>query len=346
VVELSFIDLRGNRQTWQIKDEPKPHNDGSDVCARLILSADGREAALQKWVPAEIATQRPSACDSLENEVRVGYRLLDRFIEGHPAEIVEVLGHDLDAAEPFLLAKRPRGLQVKDVAGQLSLDEQDEFEKGLFRALHCLAAIGVVHGDLSPLTVHWDQEKATVQLSDFGYAALVGDPVPPRVAATVISGWVRPPARRLAAHGDDIWAAGQLVLYAITGRADPAELSSRGPALRSLLDGVFADPVDTRPHASALLGRLSARPHVMAPRTEDDERFEEGRRKFDETLTQKQLPQRQRTAYGVDATGNTWIDRVLGIFGLAARPSRQVLLVAAGVAMVVIVLAVFAVWGS
>jgi serine/threonine protein kinase len=307
-IDLSFIDLHGRQQTWQVKVEPESLNDGGDIHSCIVRSVE--HEALKKWVPAEIAKQRPSACDSLENEAMVGYRLLDRFVGGHPDEIVEVHGHDLDAVEPFLLSEPPRGRQVKDVAVQLSLDEQDEFERGLFRALHCLAEVGIVHGDLSPHTVYWDPETATIQLGGFGFATLAGEPVPARAATPRIKGWVRPPVQRLAAHGDDIWAAGQLVLYTITGRADPTELSSRGPALRSLLDGVFADTPDARPHASVLLRRLSANSHAMAPRTAADERFEEGRRKFDETLARKQLPQRRSTA-NADSAGNTRISHAL-----------------------------------
>lgn len=302
MIDLSFIDLYGRRQIWQVKVEPESLNDGGDVRSHLVRSVE-REA-LKKWVPAETAKQRPSACDSLENEARVGYRLLDRFVGGHPAEIVEVIGHDLDAVEPFLLAEPPRGRQVKDIAVQLSLDEQDEFERGLFRALHCLAEVGIVHGDLTPHTVYWDPDTATVQLGGFGFATLAGERVSARAATPRIKGWIRPPAQQLAAHGDDIWAAGQLVLYAITGRADPTELGSRGPALRSLLDGVFADTADARPPASVLLRRLSAHPHARAPHTEADERFEEGRRKFDEALAQKQLLQRRNAANAADSTSS------------------------------------------
>jgi hypothetical protein len=351
-------------------------------------------------VPTEIASRRPNAYDKLENEARVAYRLLDRFVGGHPTEIAEVFGHDLDAvlnakpgskpgsqvgsqpgsqagfkpgsqlgsqhgasfagsssgtiyvnnsgaspnpakAEPFLLTELPRGCRAADLVGQLSLDEQDEFEKGLFKALQCLADIGMVHGDVSPHTVRWDHMTRQVQLTDFGYAALDGEPMPIRTAAPAIPGWVRPPTQRFAAHGDDMWAAGQVVLYVTTGRADPAELSSRGPALRSLLDGVFAESVAARPHASALLRRLSARPYTVAPPTEADERFAEGCRKFDETLAQKSRPPGWPGA-GPDAgdPGRTMNPEASGVTG---RASRQVLVWAACV--VVIALAVAVVWG-
>lgn len=285
---VTFTDLRGCPRTWTICPDGHVDTVADSVISRVVRTGDGREAVL-RWVPAATAAADADSCDPLENEARVAHRLVDLFADGHPPELLAVLGHDLDGVEPSLLTERPRGEPVVDIAGRLGVDEEHEFERSLFRALQCLADAGVVHGGLSPLTVRWDRETATVQLTDFSRAAVVGERVPVRPAPAV-PGWVNPPVGRVAAHADDMWAAGLLVLHAVTGRGDPADLDARGPALRSLLDGVFNPSPAARPAASVLLRRLSAAPHALAPPTESAEQFELGRARFDEELRAKFAP--------------------------------------------------------
>jgi len=322
-VELSFVDLRGRRHLWRAEPGPARPRPASAVSTRPVRSACGRQAVLL-WVPAALASQLPEACTELENEVRVAHRLLDRFAGGHPAEIAEVIGHDLDAPEPFVLVEPPRGRPVLEVAGRLGVADRDGFERGLFRALCCLAAVGMVHGDLTPLSVRWDVASRSVQIRDFAHAAATGEPVAARPPAA-IPGWSHPPVERLASPATDVWAAGQLVLHVATGQADPAGLEHRGAALRALLDGVFDASAPARPDARAVLRRLSARPPVPAPPTESAERFEAGRRLFDTIMAA----------------------RAAGRPAACLSPGRRALLSLVGAGLAVLALIAFvAVWGG
>ncbi|HSV64999.1 MAG TPA: hypothetical protein VLJ59_03695 [Mycobacteriales bacterium] len=285
--ELDFVDPHGRRQSWTVHYGPSSDSAGTAVRSRTVTS-DGGRTVVQRWVPAELATRVPASCDPLENEVRAGVRLAGRFRDAFPTEVVRLIGYDLDRAEPFLLLSPYRGVAVAEVAGRLGLAEQRQFEVSLFRSLLLLAEADIVHAGLTSTAVRWDGKA--VQISDFSYAAVVGDP---RVARRE-SAWASPNQRAgtgVAEAADDIWAAGMVVLHAVSGRADPLpDLAGRGPALQNLLRDVFAADGAQRPSAADLLRRLDA--HTYLPPAADgvQQAFAEGRQVFDRVLTEKWPP--------------------------------------------------------
>jgi hypothetical protein len=251
----------------------------------------GVREAVQRRVAGRFPPGTWEPFDRLDNEIRIGLLLAHRFGDGeYPPEMSRLVGYDIDAEEPFVLLGPYRGEQAHQLAGRLTLDQQRGFEVGLFRALRILEAARVVHGRLSPATVRWDEETASVQVVDFSRAVLVGEKRP----APGEPPWASPQQAAgggIAAAGDDLWSAGALTFHVTTGRpmAGPGpapDLSTRGAALQSLLAGVFAEAPAARPPAEQMLHRLRA-PDPRLGRDGIDPRFLDGCRQFDEILAGK-----------------------------------------------------------
>jgi hypothetical protein len=251
----------------------------------------------QRRVVGPLPGDRWGPYDLLDNEIRIGLHLARTFEDGsYPDELSRMIGYDVDADEPFILLVPYRGDPVERVAGRLKLDQERTFEAGFFRALRMLEAAHVVHGRISPATVRWDGAADAVQLVDFSRATLVGEPRPragqrPWSAAEQVAGVGK------AAPGDDIWSAGLLTYHVTTGRSvrptgEAPDLSVRGAALQTLLDGVFAANPAARPSVAQLLDRLRVPDPWPAGGDSGDSRFAEGGREFDQQLLRK-FPQAQ-----------------------------------------------------
>jgi hypothetical protein len=266
--KLSFRDHTGRRRTMTVRFEGSPTADGSGLFTQAATADDG-QAVVKRWLPADLLAERNDLCDLLENETRAGMRLATRFPDRYPAEVVRMLGYDVDGAEPFVLLAPSRGRPIGDV-GQLMLDDQRRFHISLLTGLVVLAEAQLVHNRLSQVTVRWD--GSTAQIGSFGYAAVIGD--------------ARPGGRGRVTADDDMWAAGQLILWVATGRADHTDLASRGPALRTLLEGVFASAFEDIPTAEDLLRRLGVTPRLPAPDPEVARTEARGRKLFDRTLAE------------------------------------------------------------
>jgi hypothetical protein len=289
---LRFVGINGERPAWTVHFGAETAADGSGLPARLLTADDGRVLAVQKWVPADLPSRLPAAYDLLENEIRAGTRLIRRYGRSYPVELARLVGYDVDAEQPFVLVTQPRGEPLDTVAGQLLLAEQRAFEASLFRALLLLAGADLVHGNLTPQTVRWD--GTAVQVRDFGHATVCGEP---RVGH---EGGVWSPAEQrtgtgAAAPADDVWAGGMLLYHVVTGRrpsvrTGPPNLADRGAALRSVLDGVFAETADGRPDAAEILRRMRADTALPPGSAGTDAVFEEGGRRFDEVRRSKLPP--------------------------------------------------------
>lgn len=296
--ELSFLATNGERTTWSVHFGTDTTTDEAGLPARLLTADDGRALALQKWVPASLPPRLPAAYDLLENEIRAGMRLLRRYGTSYPVEMARLVGYDADAEQPFLLVTQPRGEPLTAVAGQLLLAEQRAFETSLFRALLLLDEADLVHGNLTPRTVRWDRNRGTVQVRDFGHSAVRDEPRRPHDVGV----WTPAEQRHgtgAAVPADDIWAGGMLLYHVITGRQPsvrngPPNLADRSAALRTALDGVFAESADDRPDAAEILQRMRADATVSARPAGADSAFEEGGRRFDEVRRSK-WPTRDRT---------------------------------------------------
>ncbi len=271
---ISVHDAQGRTAEWHVRHAPSATMSETGLVSSRIMSNTGL-VAVKQWVPEDLAQREAAAGDELEREVMAGVRLLDRYpVDRYPAELVRLIGYNLDDVEPFVIVSPVRGTPFEE-SGQLRPDAREAFELSLLRGLAYLAEAGVTHHNLTPSTVHWD--GIDVQIRDFG-KAVVADR----------SG--EPSSNGQAGGGADIWSAGTLILRAATGRnslVGPEMLAGRGQALRDLLDGVFDEVPTARPSAACLLGRLNVTVRVPQEDLGAWQRFEEGRLRFDETLRAK-----------------------------------------------------------
>lgn len=273
---ITFRDADGRVSAWQVRYAQSPPRTAGGLITCRVTSDTG-VIAVRRWVPEALLDD--PVCEELEHEVRAGVRLLDRYGDQYPDELVKLIGYNLDVAEPFVLVSPVRGQPVADFR-DLRPDARDSFQISLLRGLVYLADAGVLHRGISGSTVYWDGDRA--QLRDFGSA---------RIAIRADEG----PAYSPSLGARDVEAAGSLILQLATGRpglSGQTALEGRGQALRDLLDGVFADRPEARPSARMLLARLNVAVHSPDEDQTALWRFEEGRQRFDEELRVK-WPARQ-----------------------------------------------------
>lgn len=222
----------------------------------------------------------PSAAyDRIDREVLAGLRLARWGEVGpHPPQLRRLEGCAPPGEPPFALLQPPVGTLVEDVAGQLVAAEQRAFVAGLLLALRWMSAAGVAHRALSPWTVRWDGR--TVQVGDFTSSSLIGTPrslagSPPWAPREQLDGRaaVGPVSDR-----DDVWAAGRLLFYAVTGSEPSRPELAAHPQLSELLQGVFSAPAQ-RPAPVELLrrARLADPVRRLPP---PDEALDRGRDEF------------------------------------------------------------------
>jgi hypothetical protein len=287
-VLLRFHDPDGRRETLAVRLDDWQIGSGSLLPVRGLTTSGGRRL-VQKMVPHAIGAAVPDEVyDLLENEVRVGVRLARCYRAAYPPELARLVGYDIDGELPFVLFDAPGGEPLATTAGDLLPEAQRRFQVSLLRGVLALSTVGVVHGHLDPVTVRFD--NTTVHIGDYARAAIGRE----WRAADGEPGWAAPEQRTAAgwAHvSADVWSAGALIYFAVTGQRPPAagasNLAHRGEALRRLLDGVFDHTPENRPTAAALLQRLRIDPTV--PRVEPfaDAAFDRGVTAFSHLLEQK-----------------------------------------------------------
>ncbi|PZG42580.1 hypothetical protein C1I98_19665 [Spongiactinospora gelatinilytica] len=254
--------------TWEVEAEPY-----TDPFERRITTVVDGTRLIERRVPR--SEGHDHLYDLLENEARMGARLLALLRRGYPAELPRLIGYNLDVAEPIVLWSDHRGEPVGRYAGRLLLAEQRELAAGLFRAVRILSACGIVHRRIEPGTVRWD--GAAVQLTGFGQAALVGDRRTRLGEAPYAAPAQREGHGRVAA-ADDLWSAAMVVYRTVTGR----EVSDRPdlgpvPALQPIQDVFSADP----PSAAEVLARLRMPDPLQGAPVEPDPGLAEARAAFD-----------------------------------------------------------------
>ena len=231
-----------------------------------------------------------SRYDGLDREISIGLRLSRGYVapgREYPPELARLVGYDVDAPEPFAVFLPYRGEPLKGLARRFLLPDQQAVESGLFRALHQLAALGIVHRAISPDTVLWDAGSSRVQVVDYSHAVVAraggGD------GAVAESPWLCPADVRRVDPRVDVWSAGAVIYYVVADRrigdGDPlTDPALRNSDLHRHLVRILADSVDSRPAAREVLGAL--RPHdnpqeplqaVDAP----EESFQRGAEQFD-----------------------------------------------------------------
>lgn len=256
----------------------------TQLLQKRIASRTGRRV---DWTPY----------DTLDREIAVGVQLLRNCAAAqrpYPAELARLVGYDVDAVEPFALYLPYRGEPVSAFAGRLMMRDQRAFEVGLFRALRYLEAFGVTHRAIGPETVRWDPVAGRAQIVDFSRAALAGR----ALASAHRSPWLHNSDATSCDPRADVWSAGALVYYAISGRqpgdgdpsADPVMESS---ALRGLSPRILADRAELRPSAAEVLAALNEPEPWPVPQfdpTEEDELFERGAEDFDRVFPPRHPP--------------------------------------------------------
>ena len=209
---------------------------------------------------------------SLENAVATGLRMLRRFEadqwfpwerpgRSYPPELSRLLGYDLADDRPFMVTAEA-GEPVSSLARPLTPDQVRDFASSLARGLYLLEGLGIVHGRLSDVTVHWDPRSRKTQINGYEIARRPGDP-----RARVTSPWTSPEERQGTGYSDprdDVYATARVILRAAGGPDLDLDLEHRSlpdptaigvPWLSHVLAHAFG-PAERRPNALELLRRL------------------------------------------------------------------------------------------
>ncbi|MYW02268.1 hypothetical protein, partial [Streptomyces sp. SID3343] len=175
---IAYTDPEGGTVERRVEVGPeRPAGPGASFRVRDVHDPDGGGRLVQKRLGALDARRRVGAEARLEAEIRVLLRLARTFgHDAYPPELARIAGHDFDGIEPFLLVEPAPCPPSADVVGKLLTDEQEDFQRAIFRTARYLEVAGVVHGDLSPATVCWQREQRRLFVADFAHAALAGEP--------------------------------------------------------------------------------------------------------------------------------------------------------------------------
>ncbi|MFI7131118.1 hypothetical protein ACIBQ1_35905 [Nonomuraea sp. NPDC050153] len=267
---LTFFTPDGDRVTWQVEVEP----DLDPFERRLTLVVQGTKI-VQRRVPRAEGRDREHLYELLENEARMGSRLLARLGRAYPVELPRLMGYSLDVEEPFVLLSDHRGEPVTRFSGALLIAEQRALQESLFRAVRILSACDIVHRRIDPGTVRWD--GSAVQVTGLAHATLIGS----RRLRLGEAPYAAPDQRAgtgRASTADDLWSAGMVIYRTITGRevADRPDLTA-APALQPIHDVFSGRP----PSVLEVLDRLRVPDPMQSIPVDQDLRLEEGRAAFD-----------------------------------------------------------------
>ncbi|OLT26621.1 hypothetical protein BJF83_20560 [Nocardiopsis sp. CNR-923] len=178
-----------------------------------------------------------------------------------PVELPRLIGYHDDPVRPFALMEPYRGEPLSTLLHrrQLFEEEQPLFRLGLFRALYVMRSLGLVHRDIRPTNVRWDEAHQSVQLCGFTCATVDGTPRAPVGQGPWASHEQRDGVGR-SDHRDDVWSAALVLVQALTGHdvAGGNRLALEDhPDLAVVLRGVFGGSALQRPGADVLLGRVT-----------------------------------------------------------------------------------------
>ncbi|MEU4223770.1 hypothetical protein AB0F17_05705 [Nonomuraea sp. NPDC026600] len=303
---LSFFSPEGHAVVWEVEAEPYV-----DPFERRITTVVDGTRIIERRVPRAEGRDREYLYDVLENEARMGARLLACLWRDYPVELPRLIGYSLDVEEPIVLWSDHRGEPVSRYNGSLLISEQRELQASLFGAVRIMSACGIVHRRIEPATVRWD--GSAVQLTGLSHAALVGDHRI-RLGEAPYASPAQREGRGRAATADDLWSAGMVIYRTVTGRevADRPDLSL-APALQPIHDVFSADP----PTALEVLARLRAPDPLQGKPVESDLALEEGRAAFDQARKLKTAeepmpqPQPQTQVLPVEPAPSPWWARWL-----------------------------------
>ncbi|WP_050375233.1 protein kinase family protein [Streptomyces acidiscabies] len=284
---LSFLTPQGVRRTEPVTvGEPRRRTVPPPLTARDARLADRPVVRLTAADP-ETGPAR------LEAEARAALTVHRAFgTTPYRSLFPALVGHDMDADEPFLLYEPPRGEPAARLSYGISTTEQRTVERDLVLAVRLLESVGLVHTGLVPAAVRWDGKH--VQLWDLASAAPLGAPRPPAGTPPYASPEQRRGVGRYDAR-DALWSAAQIVYQLAAGHpgdpdGPPADLAS----YRSLeLGDAFAPLADARPEPALVLARLMPGPDPAALAEARPDPLEPHRQEYDRAM------ERKRRAAGV-----------------------------------------------
>ncbi|MFI9051641.1 hypothetical protein [Streptomyces sp. NPDC053427] len=255
---LTFTTPSGRRRTTPARFGPESRRDPllPQRIRNGLLDDEGQQCVQVRLAAADAAN--PAARALLDTETRTAlhlHRVLDDT--AYAPLFPQIIGYELDAAEPYLLYAAPRGTAAARTHVMGAFDQR-VFARDLMLALCLLDGQGLVLRGISPATVLWD--GTSVQLWGLEGVARAGQPR---------TRWGRapfcPPEQRraegLVDSRDMVWSAAQVLYQLVTGRPGPAE---RAPAdlaehrvLAETLRGAFAPLAADRPTPARLLDLLA-----------------------------------------------------------------------------------------
>ncbi|WP_314174753.1 protein kinase family protein [Streptomyces winkii] len=324
--ELEFFSAAGELTCLPARYEPELHIParGPLTLRHAVVGED--RPVIQYRLPLS-ARKDQRAREALEREAGAALSIEREYgAERYRALFTRFAGHNLDAAEPFVLyaaTSAPGAEPLSRFAGRLSVEQLRAVMAQLTLVTRLLEHVGFVHRALTPQTVWWDGKKVRVAEP---YAAIpAGVPREPYGQAP----WSSPEQRSgtgAADPRDDLWSVAQLTYFLVAGR--PAEGTGPPPDLDSYRQlaafrdsGVFAPRADQRPDAAQVL-RLLNRPDPLAGASGAADPLDVYRDEFERLLAAKRADLAEDPAEQGAGKGETLLVTPNGwsiLRGLAAR---------------------------
>lgn len=236
----------------------------------------GRHVAIK--VLKEATARNPTARRRFEREARAVASLSD-----HPDVVPVYRFGRLNDEAPYLVMRYVKGRTMDDrlrAEGPLPLEQARQALSSVASALAFAHEHGIVHRDVRPNNVMWDDESGRAYLSDFGIAAMLGDEDLDSTRLTATGELVGDPRYlspeqledRDLTEQSDVYGFGVMGYELLSGEG-PFEARSTADWIKAHLSGTPRDlrsmRDDVPDHLADLLRRCLARHPQHRPRAAD-----------------------------------------------------------------------------
>ena len=259
------------------------------VAARHIVAGQGWRVRQYRLPGSASRDQR--AREALERETGAALAVERAHgAEPYAQVFTRLVGHNLDAAEPYVLYDVPAA-PAEPLAhrkGTLGVEQLRSVLAQLILAVRLLEDVGFVHRALTPDTVRWDGR--TVRVAELYGAIPAGAPR----EAFGQAPWAAPEQRKgtgAADPRDDVWSVAQLTYYLLAGRLSdgmgpPQDLDGYRQLTALRDSGAFAGTAADRAHAADVL-RLLNRHDPLGGLVRAADPLDAGRDEFDRLVAEK-----------------------------------------------------------